>query len=105
MRALLRIALVGAVTTTLCSCTDPTVVAQREVASVRALAQPGASPESIKSLLIRRGYECAAASGELLVNCDKHVSARGLCNEVVKAWLPAHETSTELQVHSEEWCL
>jgi hypothetical protein len=85
---------------------NPDAAAQREVAQARALAQPGVSPQSLKALFLRRGYQCADRSGDVVFVCDKRVTDwHFFCNEMVMTALQTQGTSTELQVHSQEFCL
>jgi hypothetical protein len=101
-----RIVLLAATALTLCGCTDGRVVAKNEVASVQSLVQPGASADSIKLLLTRRGYQCAEGSGQFVFTCVRNVGGRGLaCEDDVVVSLVTRETTTDLQVSSEERCL
>ena len=91
--------------------------AQGEATSVRALAQPGVSAESIRTALTRRGYGCSDGSGQFLaeggsiasaprfVYCDKNVARTLVCTYRVQVIVVPLKHSAVIHAHPGSACL
>ena len=91
--------------------------AQREAASVRALAQPGSSTDSIRAVLTHRGYTCSDGSGQFLaegdsvasapqfVYCNKKVAGTLVCAYRVQVIVVPRDNSAVIHAHSGSQCL
>jgi hypothetical protein len=105
-----------ALTAVLYACGDPRAAADREAASVRALAVPGASAESVRLSLARRGYDCADGLGPVQIQgarvpntpyvyCTKRIAGDFACAYRVAVSFLKRAGPPDISANSERICL
>jgi len=118
MGSVQRIVFVGCLSALLPGCdVYANAKTKREAASVRALASPGSSADSIRSELIRRGYACSDETGSFLseagltasaphfVYCSKEIAGSMVCNYRIQVIVVPREPVVDLHVHPGSSCL
>jgi hypothetical protein len=90
---------------------------EREAVSLRALARPGSSAESIRSSLTQRGYGCSDGTGPFLteagstassphfVYCSKEIAVSLFCAYRVQVIVVPREPAPDVHVHPGSACL